>query len=187
MSRRVWRLLLIVAASLAGLTQPARAQSERPVGEQVTFEPGFSFLRSFGETGIGFSGYVNDPFKKLQNGGTLGVVGGIDFHNFEFERDLSVRGGVRFTLKSQSKITPFVQGLAGVAHSSGKDCFGGCSESNFQAAAGGGVFVAMTPRVYFDGLILLDLDRRESAGEVTDVGGIIGVTIFLGLSPLYLR
>jgi hypothetical protein len=185
MLHRMWLVFFVTAAALICATPAAHAQTSSPaVSEQVTFEPGFSFLRVFGETGVGFSGYVNDPFRRLQSGGTLGVVGGVGFHNFDLERDLNVQGGVRFTLKSQNKITPFVQGLAGLAHSTGKDCFAACSESNFEAGGGGGVFVALTPRVHGEASILLDFRRSDSAGEIREVGGIIGIGIFTGIAPL---
>jgi opacity protein-like surface antigen len=145
-------LTLVLAAPAAA--QTAQAQDKPVVGV------GFSFMHT-GQNGPGVSGNVAVPFRHL-NSAVVSIVGDAGFNHFPDFTNLSLFGGVRFTMTSQPKLQPYIQaGVGAMLHHSSTPCpF--CSDNAFGLAAGAGVRYPVNPQL--GAFAELDLGRAKFGG-----------------------
>ena len=133
--------LLFLSLGVLVFATPSRAQSS------VDASVGYSYFRLGGSGGInqnGISGSVDyKPIPYLgivgDFGGYHASPGGISLNTYTF------LFGPRVILHNPTKVTPFVQFLAGGAHLTVGS--GGGSSNNFAYSVGGGVDVAVLPHL----------------------------------------
>jgi opacity protein-like surface antigen len=133
--------LLILSLGLLAFALPSRAQSSYDASI------GYSYFRLGDSGGVnqnGISGsiaYKPIPF--------LGIVG--DFGGYHASPDgvslntYTFMFGPRLIMRNPSKVTPFVQFLAGAGHLTAGD--GGGSTTNFAYSVGGGVDIGVLPHL----------------------------------------
>jgi hypothetical protein len=133
--------LLLIALGLFVFAIPSRAQSS------VDASVGYSYFRLGDSGGInqnGISGsvaYKPIPFLGIVGdfGGYHGSVGGVDVNTYTF------LFGPRIIMRNPTRVTPFVQFLAGAGHLTFGD--GGGSNTDFAYSFGGGVDVGVLPHL----------------------------------------
>lgn len=186
------RLSLWVLILLFGATAPAIAQDARP---DVTVGYQFQRLSASGSEDVG--GDVSESFPlgfmadvAVPVMGNLSVVGQLDWsrktesetaYDMDFETTMGLTtfgGGIRWSSKTNPSMTPFVQALAGIAHSSASVTLDGealediPSENNFMFQIGGGVAVPLNDT--FSGVAQIDYRRIFTADAGTNSIRIVG-------------
>jgi len=132
--------LLFLSLGVLVLAIPSRAQS-------VDASVGYSYFHLGGSGGLnqnGISGSVD--YKPIPYLGIVGDFGG--YHASPGGTSLNTYTflfGPRVIMRNPTKVTPFVQFLAGAAHLTAGS--GGGSTTNFAYSVGGGVDVAVLPHL----------------------------------------
>lgn len=145
-------LSLSVGLFVASLAMPAAAHAQDgPLKLQV----GVSVLH-IDFNGIGASGAIVKPLGP-KGPGNLEALGGAEFHDVDGLKVVAFGGGVRLLLKPNGKMTPFVQGIAGITHSE--------AGTDFGVAPGGGVSYAYSDKMNLIGdfslaILHTDFDTR---------------------------
>lgn len=159
---RTMTRLIVGIALIFGLAAPAAAQT--PGNDPALFGVGVSFLNISDETGTGFTADIVKGIRTMERG-SLGLVGDISYHSFDFVSAWNFAGGVRFTGMVNERIKPFGQFTIGIFRSSVKDCDGdGCSSTDLSFTPGGGVDFALNDRFNFRAQIDFMIIRFSDEG-----------------------